>query len=75
MQIENHDKQNIIIWQENMNLFHNIEKFGTKVIIVLKKKIFNLSGSHFWALQKPGIHKIGIKKDISMYVFSFEMRF
>ena len=26
MQIENHDKQNIIILQENGNLIHNIEK-------------------------------------------------
>ena len=38
MQIENHDKQNIIIWQENRNLFHNIEKLWTEVIIVLKKE-------------------------------------
>ena len=36
MQIENHDKQNIIILQENRNLFHNIEKFWIEVIIVLK---------------------------------------
>ena len=36
MQIENHDKQNIILLQENRNLFHNILKFSTEVIIVLK---------------------------------------